>query len=282
MKNFVKPPRIIGLFDSGVGGLTLLRKLVPLFPQSTFIYLADTAHVPYGNKSPQEICLYTSQCLEWLKAQGAEFIVVACNTSASVAFDVIKRCTLPFLIPLDPVLNLFSQPLHTGIERLVIWATSATVKSGMFEIAFKERFPQLSIKAVACPELVPLIEAGNVQGQEIEAVVRDYLNISLQGEDRVSTILYGCTHYPFIDPIVKAISKNTIQSIDPADAVALYMRKLFHQSGPEKKSQGIQEKPCLHFAVTGHPDQFLKAAQLFLGEEILRLASIKCIYTHTE
>jgi len=215
MSNQNKP---IGVFDSGSGGLTVLRVLQQQFPHEEFIYFADTANLPYGTKSPAEIIAFTRNAFRWLcSVAQVKMIVVACNTSSSLALETIKKdFDIPIIGTIYPLIHVVLT--NNLYQNYGIIATPASAHSKMHEKILKAHGFTGTITTIACPDFVPLIEAPERDTQKIIAVARTYL--APFHTQQCDTLIYGCTHYPLIADIIESLLPPTMHYIDPAYAMA--------------------------------------------------------------
>ena len=224
--------RPIGFFDSGVGGLTVLREAVRRLPDESTIYLGDNARAPYGTRPDDEVIRFSIECLDELAERDVKAIVVACNTSSAVALGELRR---RYPVPIIGVVGPGAQAaaLSTRTRRVGVIATPATVRSHAYFQAIKEENPFVEVYEHATPELVPRVEAGQLEGPEIEAVVRRELAPLLGKRDatgefvfplppsaHIDTLLLGCTHYPLLAPVIAAAVGPGIAVIDSASATA--------------------------------------------------------------
>lgn len=210
MRNAVKKP--IGVYDSGVGGLTVLKELMACLPGQDFIYFADTQHLPYGDKTPDQIKEYSKNIVAWFESvMNAKMVVAACNTSSAIALDGLTS-EIPVIGTIYPILDEIMESRTIGII-----ATAPSVKSKMHENIFIKNGFQGKVVYVACPDFVPLIEEGKIEGVEIEEAAKRYLS-QFDGHN-IDTLIYGCTHYPFIKSTIEKLLPG-IKYIDPANFIA--------------------------------------------------------------
>jgi glutamate racemase len=250
----------IGLFDSGVGGLTVLRKLeaavnqLPWANHYKFIYLGDTARCPYGNRKPKEIQVFAGQISDWLVSLGANAIVMACNTSAALAHEqTVSRATVPVYDLITPTADYIAK---LGINTAVL-ATASTVRSQAFSKAIAKRNSSLNTIEVACPDLVPLIEQGLIHHQTTRDVLKNYLQ-ALSGKD-IQGLVFGCTHYPFLQDLIKELLPPDIQLIDPAE-------QLVSSLAAGNFATTATASCTRNLYVTGQPATFAGTAEICLGE----------------
>ncbi len=238
-----KTPPSIGVFDSGFGGLTVLRALVARMPQARYAFIGDTARLPYGSKSRRTIARYAAQCAQFLvNEQGAEFLVIACNTASALALDAIQDAvSVPVLGVIEPGAEAARAASRTG-DVLVI-ATDATVQSHAYAAACQAR--GLRALEMACPLLVPLVEEGWTDHSVTAEVIRIYLaelttKAAAQGMNP-DTLVLGCTHYPLLRPLIEAAVPAGMRVIDSAEATASTAMKLFTQHELEKHSPSAMD-----------------------------------------
>jgi glutamate racemase len=241
----VADPRPIGVFDSGVGGLTVLREIIRRLPSESTVYLGDNARAPYGTRTDEEVARFSSESLDALVEQDVKAIVVACNTSTAVALsDLRRRYDLPILGVIRP--GASAAALATRSRRVGVIATPATVRSHAYFEAIKDENPAVEVYEHATPALVPLVEAGELSGETAEATVRDALAPLLGTRDgtgefvfplpasaRVDTLLLGCTHYPLLRPLIQDVVGQGLAIVDSATATASALAELLSVNGLE-------------------------------------------------
>ena len=237
--------RPIGVFDSGVGGLTVLREIVRRLPQESTIYLGDNARTPYGPRPDEEVRRFSFECLDVLAARDVKAIVVACNTASSVALsDIRRRYDLPILGVVRP--GAHSAALASRNRRVGVIATPATVRSHAYFNAIKEENAAVEVYEHATPALVPLVEAGHLADAEARAAVEEALAPfvgrrgaegefihPLPAEARIDTLLLGCTHYPLLRPLIQAAAGDAIAIVDSATSTAWALAELLSVNGLE-------------------------------------------------
>jgi glutamate racemase len=254
--------RPIGIFDSGVGGLSAVRELVRCAPQESFVYLGDTARVPYGDRTPEDIRRLSRQNARFLRAQGVKAILVACNTSTANAMPQLTgdNADIPVIGAVAPAAAQAAAVSTTG--RIGVIATNAVVQSGSYEKAIAALRPDAQVSAVGCPKLVPLIEAGHRSTADapLMAALGEYL-APLQAAG-VDTVVLGCTHYPLIAPAVQSVMGPDVALVASGEAsVASCLEALAAIDGlADKNAQGEQQFYC-----SARPQEFAQVAQLFLG-----------------
>ncbi len=235
--------RPIGFFDSGVGGLTVLREVMRRLPHESTIYLGDNERAPYGPRSDDEVIRFSTECLDELAARDVKAIVVACNTSSAVALGTLRRrYDVPILGVVRP--GARAAALTTRNRRIGVIATQATVRSRAYFNAIKDENPFVEVYEHATPRLVPLVEAGCLDGPAAEEVVRSQLEpllgernadgefvFPLPASQSIDTLLLGCTHYPLLRPLIEALAGPAIAVIDSASATAGELASLLDIQG---------------------------------------------------
>jgi glutamate racemase len=263
----VSDPRPIGVFDSGVGGLTVLREIVRRTPAESTIYLGDNARAPYGVRSDDEVRAFAIESVDALVAQDVKAVVIACNTVSAVALgDLRRRYDLPILGVVRP--GAGAAALATRNRRVGVIATPATVRSHAYFAAIKEENPAIEVYEHATPRFVPMVEAGELDGEAVEAAVRDSLAPLLGERDvdgefvfpmpasaRVDTLLLGCTHYPLLRPVIGAVAGERIAIVDSATATASALAELLVVNGLE--APGTTRGTAADAGARGHdrPDE---------------------------
>jgi len=292
----VSDPRPIGVFDSGVGGLTVLREIVRRLPPESTVYLGDNARAPYGTRPDEEVRAFSTQALDELASRDVKAIVVACNTSTAVALrDLRARYDLPILGVVRP--GASAAALSTRNRRVGVIATPATVRSHAYFNAIKDENPAVEVYEHATPRLVPMVEAGLLAGDEVEATVRDELAPLLGERDasgefvfplppsaRIDTLLLGCTHYPLLRPVIAGAVGDRVAIVDSATATASALAELLGVNGLEApgttrgtaadpgmdghERPGEVIAPALHQQLTtGDVDRFRSIAARMFGED---------------
>lgn len=253
---------LVGLFDSGLGGLTVLRQVHARHPHSPCLYLGDTARVPYGQKSPEEIRAIAREVVQWLRRQGVGVLVMACNTSNALALDVaVAEAGVPVVGLID------SAAAGLDSERVGVLATPATTASGAYRRAIHASRPHAHVVEVACPAFVPLIEAGDLHAPALTEAARAYVAPLL--EATVDTVVLGCTHYPLLRPLLSELLPPEVRLVDPAEAAVQRLGPLLASLGdvPEGERSG---EPVLaplertRLCVTGCPEAFARSAASWL------------------
>ncbi|WP_404791368.1 glutamate racemase [Altericista sp. CCNU0014] len=246
----------IGVFDSGVGGLTVLKALQQKLPQESFLYFGDTAHVPYGDRPPHEIQSLGRQILDWLVQQPVKMAIMACNTSSAVALDVVRN---EFSIPILGVILPGAKAAVKQGRRIGVIATPATVGSDCYRKAILEIDPEVEVFQVACPEFVPLIEANRVADPKTPSIVWNRLQPLV--EAGIDTLVYGCTHYPHLSQVIQDLLPNRITLVDPA----VHMAAAATQELELLNLKSGKRHPSTRFFVSGSPEQFARSSRGCLG-----------------
>jgi glutamate racemase len=210
--------RPVGLFDSGVGGLTVLREVVRLLPDESTLYLGDNARTPYGTRSDEEVRSFSLECLDELVSRDVKALLVACNTTSAVALeDARRRYDLPVLGVVEP--GAAAAARATRNQQVAVIATPATVRSHAYLKALAELDPDIEVHEHPTPHLVPLVEAGRLDGPEVEEIVRGSLAPIFPGRP-IDTLLLGCTHYPLLAPVIEQAVGPSVLVIDSASTAA--------------------------------------------------------------
>lgn len=259
----------IGVFDSGVGGLTVLRKLANLLPDEDLLYLGDTARVPYGNKSAETICLYARQCTQFLLDQSVKLIVVACNSVSAVALQaVVDLSPVPVIGMIEPAAQAALQKSRTGAIGVI--GTYATVGSGAYERTISSLDAQggVAVYSQACPLFVPLAEEGWHDHAATRLIAEEYL--TPLKEAGVDTLILGCTHYPLLAGIIGTVMPG-VQLIDSGEESALVAQDILAATGDRHAPQRQRRIDCY---VTDKPTTFTVVAERFLGFPLLNVHQI--------
>jgi glutamate racemase len=255
---------LVGLFDSGLGGLTVLRQVLERYPHSPCLYLGDTARVPYGERSVEEIRAIAAEVVRWLRQQGVGVLVMACNTSNALALDVaVAEAGVPVVGLIDSVASEITS------DRVGVLATPATAASGAYRRAIHATRPAARVIEVGCPAFVPLIEAGDLEAPALREAAAGYLEPLL--EAGVDTVLMACTHYPMLRPLLASLLPPHVQLVDPAVATVQRLGPLLGSLGdrPEGERQGDPVLPRdqrLRLCVTGSAAAFAAGATAWLGQ----------------
>jgi len=252
--------RPIGVFDSGVGGLSVLSAIRELLPAQSVIYLADQAHVPYGIRTLEEVQQFSHAITRYLLSEGCRLIVVACNTASVAALKSLREefVDVP-IVGMEPAVKPAAEQTHSRVVGVL--ATYATFQGQMYN-SVVERFAQgVSLLQDHCPGLVAQIEKGDFNGVETERILRNALEPMMA--KGVDTIVMGCTHYPFVIPLIQKITGPDVKVIDPAPAIARQVRRLLEQHG---WMPSTDEANCVQFITTGDKQEFTRLLPIFIQE----------------
>jgi len=255
----------VGVFDSGVGGLTVARAIVKFMPHEHILYLGDTARVPYGTKSPRTVTRYALENARMLIEYGAKVIVIACNTASAVAFKTLCE-TVP--IPVIDVVQPGARAAAAATDslRVGLIGTRGTIQSMAYERHLHAINPRIKVFSVPCPLFVPLAEEGRTEGIIPETAAREYLNPLL--ERHIDVLILGCTHYPLLKNVIGTICGPAVTLIDSAEAAAADLGTLIRHRGLARDDCGAVHH---RFFVTDLPDQFETVAGRFFGRERIDL-----------
>jgi glutamate racemase len=256
----------IGIFDSGMGGLTVMRALKARLPNEHFIYLGDTARLPYGTKSGETVSRYAVQAASALVKRRVKFIVVACNTASAVALPALEAALAP--IPVVGVVEPGAQAAMKVAPEgpIAVIATESTVRGGAYERALHAINPDATVMQVACPLFVPLAEEGLVEGDIADLVAQRYLGgIAKDGANAPRALVLGCTHFPVLKHVIARVVGDRIALVDSADTVAEAVAQLlaagkFASEEPSAKAD--------EFLATDAPERFARVGEIFLGRKI--------------
>ncbi len=257
----------IGLFDSGVGGLTVFKAINCLLPEENLLYLGDTARVPYGTKSRQTIIRYTLMAAGKLADRGVKMLVVACNTATSAALPQIAEhfAPIPVLGVVEPGASAAVAASSNGC--IAVIGTEATINGCAYQDAIHRLKPDAQIIARACTLLVSLAEEGWVDGDAPEAIIRRYLgNIFCEGRSpKPDTLLLGCTHFPLFQGLIQRIIGPDVKIVDSATATAAHVKESLQRLG---LANGNGKKAWKHFLTTDNPGRFAGTGSNFLGQAL--------------
>jgi glutamate racemase len=258
----------IGIFDSGFGGLTVLKELQQTLSHEQMLYLGDTANLPYGTKSRETIARYAIQNCSFLIDQGVKLIVIACNTATSIALEAVQsKFKVPIIGVIDPVIEQVIQKSPQG--RIGILATRATVMSSVYQKKIHAHLPNAEITAIAAPLLVSLIEEGFIDHPMTHLAIEEYLRPLVLAQ--IDTVILGCTHFPLLKSSIEKTLGPHVRVIDPAFACAKAVKQnLTHL---DLLSKGLKPLDPL-FYVTDDPEKFTRLGPYFLGHEISNVHSV--------
>ena len=257
----------IGVFDSGFGGLTVLKALLEVVPEADYAYFGDTARLPYGSKSVETVARYAVEAAHYLESQGAQMLVIACNTATALALEQIRAAThVPVVGVIDPGAEAAAGA--TTNRKIVVVGTDATVSSHAYRKALEKR--GLKAREKACPLLVPLVEEGWVEHPVTEQVARIYLAEAFaDGFADADVIVLGCTHYPLLKPLLRRVAPPHVSIVDSAESTARAVAAHLEQLAPSPSRQEERRKAArLSFFATDSVEKFQRLGERFLGHAI--------------
>lgn len=259
---------MIGIFDSGFGGLTIFKNIVKSLPNYDYIYLGDNARAPYGQLNQSVVYDYTKQAVDYLFAQGCQLIILACNTSSAEALRKIQQEYLPIKYPDKKVLGVI-RPLveqasqQTSNKKIAVLGTSSTIESGAYIRELKNQDPDIEIIQQACPLLVPLVEEGREQEDSTKIILHDYIKpLKKYNPD---TVILGCTHYSWLQKLIQKNFGKDVLILDNGQVVA---QKLAEYLQKHENLVRLSNEPQKIYLTTGDNKKFDKAAEKFLGQPI--------------
>jgi glutamate racemase len=257
----------IGIFDSGVGGLTVAKEIICQMPNENIVYFGDTARVPYGIKSPQTVIRFSIENILFLLKQDVKLICVACNTASSFALPVIKNHFRA------PIIGVITPGVREAVyasqnKRIGVIGTKGTVKSRTYETEIKLLDPKAKVTAVACPLFVPFVEEGWLSGEVVLSVAKTYLKPLKDA--KVDTVILGCTHYPLLKSVIQEVLGKNITLIDSAKQVAFEIKKILASEDMINRGKGGKHK----FYVSDNPEWFSSLAQRFMGRKLSNVKKV--------
>lgn len=253
----------IGIFDSGLGGLTVMKQIRARLPHESIVYFGDTARVPYGGKSPETIVRYSIESAIFLMEQNIKVLVVACNTAAAYSVERLRSIfNIPVIEVIGPGAEKATQVTKTG--RIGILGTKATITSGAYQREIERKLPDAEIFPYACPLFVPLVEERFLYHEATRLIIKEYLEPVKRAN--IDTLLLGCTHYPILAPMIQEELGYEVQIVDSASTCAEHLEKLLALQ--DLKEKDFESTAECRFFVSDDPDKFRLLGQLFLGEKI--------------
>ena len=254
--------KAIGIFDSGVGGLTVLKEVVQALPQEDTIYLGDTARVPYGTKSPETVVRYSRQIARYLYSRDIKLLVVACNTASAVALAALQQeFDIPVVGVIEPGARAAAEATKSG--KVGVIGTAGTVASSAYTKAIKRINPDIEVLSRACPLFVPLAEEGWVDNEVARLTARIYLeDLKKHGVD---TLVLGCTHYPILKEVIAEVMGAGVTLVDSAEQTALTVARILAEQGLLRPKG---ERGNHHYYVTDIPAGFIRVGNRFLGGDL--------------
>ena len=259
----------IGIFDSGVGGLTVVKALMEKLPGESFIYFGDTAHLPYGNKNESQLLGYAHSIIQFLLTRQVKAIVVACGTHSSVTLSAIAReYPLPFLGVVKAGARSAARTTRNG--KIGVAATQATVSSRAYTREIQSLHPHLEVFETACPRLVPLIESGELDSPRVREAVAEYLEPLVN--EGIDSLVLGCTHYPFVAAAITDYLGPEVSLVDPSCETVVDLAILLREQSLENDQQAA---PAREFYVSGNDESFYKVGTLLIGDVIKEVERIR-------
>ncbi len=268
MRGDVNSAAPIGVFDSGIGGLTVVRELMRQLPNESIIYFGDTARVPYGPKSPETVLRYSREITSFLLEQGVKAMVVACNTATAHALPALKaEYDLPIVGVIEPGSRAAARTTKT--YRVGVIGTQGTIKSRAYERAIEAVSPNAEIFALACPLFVPLAEEGWLDTEATRLIAHEYLDPMAKAD--VDTLVLGCTHYPLLKSVIGSVVGRDVRLIDSAAETAAETASVLRERGITHTATNAAR---YRFIASDAPEQFLRVGQRFLGASIDRVETV--------
>ncbi len=254
--------RPIGIFDSGAGGLTVLKEIIKALPQEDIVYLGDTARVPYGSKSKETVIRYSVENTLFLLSRNVKAVVIACNTASALAGERLRRFfNVPFV---DVVEAGVREVERLSPMRIGIIGTQATIESGIYQNRIKNKIKSAKIYAKPCPLFVPLVEANKVKNASARAIVEEEL-LPLRG--KIDALLLACTHYPVLTALIKKVLGKDVKIISSSGASAKFLKKNLVSRGIDKKTR-FSKKCKIKIYATDAPENFRSLSKVFLGQAV--------------
>ena len=265
------PTGPIGIFDSGYGGLTILSQIRKYMPEYDLLYLGDNARTPYGTRSFEVVYEFTSQAVKTLFDMGCPMVILACNTASAKALRTIQQIDLPKIDPLRRVLGIIRPTVEylddiTATRHVGILATAGTIKSQSYPLEIKKLFPDITVSGEACPIWVPLVESGEAQSEGTDYFVRRHINNLLAKDDKIDTIILGCTHYPILYDKIRQHTPEHIKVITQGEYVGKSLLN-YMQRHPEMDNLCTKQGTC-RFLTTESVDIFKQYASIFFDSSI--------------
>jgi len=261
----------IGIFDSGYGGLTVLKEIAKELPHYDYLYLGDNARAPYGSRSFETVYEYTLQCVNYLFSQGCHLVILACNTASAKALRTIQQKNLPLMAPNKRVLGVIRPTTeiignYTKTNCVGVLGTSGTINSGSYIIEIEKFFPELKVYQEACPMWVPLIENNELDNEGTDYFIKKHVTNLMKQQPKIDAIILGCTHYPIIEQKIKQYLPQNVKLISQGTVVATslkdYLKRHFELEKNCSKNSTIQ------FITTDLAQSFDKAASIFFDKPV--------------
>ena len=268
-------PTPIGIFDSGYGGLTVMREILRVLPQYDYLYLGDNARAPYGPRSFDTVYRYTLEAVQWFFGQGCPLVILACNTASAKALRTIQQQDLPLMVdpgrrvlgvirPTAEVIGQYSRTREVGVL-----GTAGTVNSASYPLEIQKFFPDIRVLQQACPMWVPIVENGEHEGEGADYFVQKCLGELLGQSDRIDTVLLACTHYPLLMPKIRKYLPDGVELLSQGEIVAESLADYLHRH-PELENRISRGRPVgtRNFYTTDDTADFDRHAEIFLGRPV--------------
>ena len=260
--------RPIGIFDSGLGGLTVVREIQKALPSEDIVYFGDTARVPYGTKSKETVTRFSKENVSFLLKFKVKLVVVACNTASSLSLGaLVKSFDLPIIGVIEPGVNRAVDTARNGAVGVI--GTRSTIQSGTYQNLLKKSMPGIKIVSRPCPLFVPLVEEGWLNNGVTFSIVKEYL--SDFKNQKVKTLILGCTHYPLLKPIIKKFMGRDVKLIDSAHETAKMVKEVLSKKGLLSDKKGLSN---YRYFVTDEPAAFKKIGERFLKSSIKSIRKV--------
>ena len=254
----------VGVFDSGVGGLTVAREIMRHLPNENIVYFGDTARVPYGSKSKDNIIRFSRQIINFLKTKDVKAIVIACNTASALALDVVRaEIDIPIIGVVEPGARAALEMSQS--RKIGVIGTDATIRSAMYEKIIQETDPEAEVIGKACPLFVPLVEEGFAKHKVTEEIIDFYLASFMETD--IDSLILGCTHYPLLRSKIREYVGERISLVNPAYETAMDLKKVLEKWNMENTGEG-QEHASYEFYVSDAADKFKQFANSILPYDI--------------
>lgn len=266
--NFMNKTNPIGFFDSGIGGLTVVRAVTRIMPNENIVYFGDTARVPYGSKSNETVVEYSLQAANFLLRKNIKLLVVACNTASSVALKELKRfLTIPVIGMIEPGAQMALRESKKGVVGVI--GTHATINNQAYSRELKKLSPKTKVYEKACPLFVPLAEEGWLDHKATEMIAKEYL--SELKEKKIDSLILGCTHYPILADIIQKVVGKNVRLVDSGTPAARLVED--YLNGRQLRNQSVHQGQS-EFYVSDVPAKFRDVAERFLGKKITNLHKV--------
>ncbi len=261
----------IGVFDSGFGGLTVLKEIVKELPQYDYLYLGDNARAPYGSRSYETVYEYTLECVKQLFDKGCHLVILACNTASAKALRTIQQKDLPKLASNKRVLGVIRPTTeiignYSSTKQVGVLGTAGTVSSGSYIVEIEKFFPELKVFQEACPMWVPLIENNEFDNKGAEYFIKKHVEALMKQSPKIDAIILGCTHYPLIENKIKKFLSPDVKLLSQGNLVAKGLKEYLNRHPEMEKN--CSKNGSLTFFTTDMPEAFDKNASLFFGKEV--------------